>query len=200
MRDVAARAGVSQPFLSDLENGRAMPSITTLYRLADTFGLTPQHLLPMAGEDVVVSRSGADRGDPDSHDSPVDPDSAVSPGNPVDLVDPVEEAPGVTAVPLVPPAPGRLIEAKRYTLEADLPAGAWYEHEGEEMVFVLEGTMRVEFGNGVEEPLEAGDALWHSGLLPHRWRTAADAPAKVLLVKGRRPAAGPEVERDHGRS
>ena len=167
MRDVAARAGVSQPFLSDLENGRAMPSITTLYRLAETFGLTPQHLLPMAGDDVVVSRASAD--------------GASS-----------------ADVPLVPPAPGRLIEAKRYTLEADLPASGWYEHEGEELVYVLEGTVRVEFGNGSEEPLEAGDTLWHSGLLPHRWRTTDDTPAKVLLVTGRRPPALPDVERDHG--
>lgn len=174
MRDVAARAGVSQPFLSDLENGRAMPSITTLYRLADTFGLTPQHLLPTSpGDDVFVARAGNEP------------------------LSPVDDAPGVAMAHLVSRAPGRVIEARRYTLAAGLPADGWYEHEGEDLVFVLDGSVWIEFGNGSEEPLGAGDTMWHSGRVPHRWRTGPDAAAELLLVKGRAPAAGPEDERDH---
>jgi HTH-type transcriptional repressor of puuD len=38
MRELAARAGMSQPFLSNLENARAMPSVSTLYRLANALG------------------------------------------------------------------------------------------------------------------------------------------------------------------
>ena len=37
MRALAAEAGVSQPFLSKLENGRLLPSLSTLYALAAAF-------------------------------------------------------------------------------------------------------------------------------------------------------------------
>jgi transcriptional regulator with XRE-family HTH domain len=164
MRDVAGKAGVSQPFLSDLENGRAMPSITTLYRLADTFDLAPQDLLPsLQGDDVVVVRAGAE-------------------------TRPVDDAPGVAMSLLVAGGHGRLLEVRRYQLAPDLPVGEWYEHEGEDLLFLVRGALRIEFGTGFEERLGAGDALWHSGLVPHRWRSEPGRAAELLLVKGRPPA------------
>ena len=171
MRDVAGKAGVSQPFLSDLENGRAMPSITTLYRLADTFDLTPQDLLPsLQGDDVVVVRAGAE-------------------------TRPVDGSPGVAMSLLVPGGPGRLLEVRRYQLAPDLPVGDWYEHEGEDLLFLVRGALRVEFNTGLEQRLGAGDALWLSGLVPHRWRSEPGRPAELLLVKGR-PPVPPRTE-DH---
>jgi transcriptional regulator with XRE-family HTH domain len=163
MRDVAGKAGVSQPFLSDLENGRAMPSITTLYRLADTFDLTPQDLLPaLQGDDVVVVRAGSE-------------------------TRPVDGSPGVAMSLLVAGGPGRLMEVRRYQLASDLPVGDWYEHEGEDLLFLVRGALRIEFDTGLEERLGAGDALWHSGLIPHRWRSEPGRSAELLLVKGRPP-------------
>jgi DNA-binding XRE family transcriptional regulator len=167
MRDVAAKAGVSQPFLSDLENGRAMPSITTLYRLADTFALAPQDLLPsMLGEDIVVVRAG---GEPS----------------------PVDGAPGVAMSLLVAGGLRRLLEVRRYRLAPDLSPGGWYEHEGEDLLFLVDGAMRIEFDTGLEERLGVGDAMWHSGLVPHRWRSEPGRGAEVLLVKGRPPVTPP---------
>lgn len=171
MRDVAAKAAVSQPFLSDLENGRAMPSLATLYRLADTFDLTPQDLLPSPlGTDIVVVRA-------DTEPARVD-------------------TPGVGMSLLVPGGPGRLIEVRRYVLSPSRPVGDWHEHEGEDLIFMLDGALRVEFDTGFEERLATGDTLWHSGLVPHRWRSEPDSRADLLLVKGRPPVSVPHDDHD----
>lgn len=168
MRDVAAKAGVSQPFLSDLENGRAMPSITTLYRLADTFGLAPQDLLPsLLRDEVVLARA-------DAEPSPLDYD------------------PGVAMALLVAGGHGRMLEVRRYRLAPDLPVGDWYEHEGEDLILVLDGALWVEFDTGFEKRLTVGDTIWLSGLRPHRWRTEAESGAELLLIKARSPTAGPD--------
>jgi transcriptional regulator with XRE-family HTH domain len=46
MRELARRAGVSQPFITKLERGDMLPSIATLYDLAHALGVSPSHLLP----------------------------------------------------------------------------------------------------------------------------------------------------------
>ncbi|MEI7548498.1 MAG: helix-turn-helix transcriptional regulator, partial [Actinomycetota bacterium] len=38
MVELADRAGLSQPFLSQIENGRARPSMQSLYRIATALG------------------------------------------------------------------------------------------------------------------------------------------------------------------
>lgn len=48
MRDLAAEAGVSQPFVSKLENGQQLPSVPTVYALAAALGTTPGALLAPA--------------------------------------------------------------------------------------------------------------------------------------------------------
>jgi transcriptional regulator with XRE-family HTH domain len=165
MRDAAAKAGLSQPFLSDLENGRATPSIATLYRLSESFGVAPQDLLPPTPADVVVVRAGSEL-----------------------ALNPVDDTPGGALSRVVAGAPGRLIEARRYSLSPGQPVGDWFEHEGEELLFVVDGVVWVELGGGREERLATGDTLWHSGLVPHRWRADGAVGAELLLVTARAPS------------
>jgi transcriptional regulator with XRE-family HTH domain len=63
MRELAALADVSQPFLSKVENGLSHPSIATLYRLADALQVPAQDLLPAVDGDVDVQRSQIRRPD-----------------------------------------------------------------------------------------------------------------------------------------
>ena len=59
MRDLARRAGMSQPFLSNIENARATPSIATLYRLGGALGVSPQDFLPARpDEGLTLVRRG----------------------------------------------------------------------------------------------------------------------------------------------
>jgi transcriptional regulator with XRE-family HTH domain len=175
MRDVAAKAGMSQPFLSDLENGRATPSIATLYRLSDTLGVAPQDLLPPMPADAVVVRAGEGL-----------------------TVNPVDDTPGGAVSRLVAGGPGRLVEARRYSLAPGQPIGDWFEHEGEDLLFVLEGVLWVQLGGEREgrevreERLAAGDTLWHESLVPHRWRADDRVGAELLLVNARVLGAVPD--------
>jgi transcriptional regulator with XRE-family HTH domain len=48
--DLASTADLSQPFLSQVENGRARPSLLSLRRIADALGTTPQALFEASAE------------------------------------------------------------------------------------------------------------------------------------------------------
>ncbi|GAA3086435.1 helix-turn-helix domain-containing protein [Streptomyces rectiviolaceus] len=66
LADVAARAGVSAPFLSQVENGRSRPSMGSLQRIADALDTTAVQLLasaePPRPVDVVRGGSGGEGG------------------------------------------------------------------------------------------------------------------------------------------
>jgi transcriptional regulator with XRE-family HTH domain len=57
----------------------------------------------------------------------------------------------------------------------------FFTHEGEEMMFVLDGTMK--FSCGEEEYIvEAGTCLYFDASVPHRGQSASDKEAKVLVI------------------
>src|ERR1700709_1173392 len=59
MTELARGAGVTQPFISQVESGKITPSISTLYRLPRGLGIAPSALLPAPAFDgVTVVRAG----------------------------------------------------------------------------------------------------------------------------------------------
>src|SRR6185312_15699942 len=60
---VAAAAGLSQPFLSQLELGRSRPSMRSLYRIAAALDTTQQALLGLAEPAVTVPLAAGGGGD-----------------------------------------------------------------------------------------------------------------------------------------
>jgi quercetin dioxygenase-like cupin family protein len=55
-------------------------------------------------------------------------------------------------------------------------------HAGEELVYLLAGTIVVELQGRAGVELEAGDAVWYRATVPHRWRRTGDADARILVV------------------
>jgi quercetin dioxygenase-like cupin family protein/lambda repressor-like predicted transcriptional regulator len=163
MRALAARAGMSQPFLSNLENARAMPSVATLYRIAAALGVSPRDFLPQAATTALLVRAG---------EGPVTR---------------VGDEPSSATARLVAGAPGRMIEARTYEVPPGAGLGGWFEHDGEDLVVVLEGELVVELGDGRRYELCAGDVLWYVASIPHRWLAAGDATTRVLLAGARTP-------------
>jgi transcriptional regulator with XRE-family HTH domain len=163
-RELAQRAGMSQPFLSNIENGRSTPSVTTLYKLASALGVSASELLP-AGTDegVVVVRAGE--------------------GVPTGM----DETPGVAQSVLLVGAPGRLLEARWCVIRPGQPVGDWFEHAGEDFLHVISGVLRVELGTGRVERVGAGDSLWLEGDIPHRWEVGPTVGATLLLVTAHVP-------------
>jgi len=54
-------------------------------------------------------------------------------------------------------------------------------HEGEEFIYVLEGTLALEYGMD-KETLNTGDSVYYDSIVPHRVFSADNKPVKILAV------------------
>jgi quercetin dioxygenase-like cupin family protein len=81
-----------------------------------------------------------------------------------------------------------MLEAYHYVLTPDDDRQEWFEHPGEDLVYVVRGSVAVLFGDGREHVLAAGDSLHHGGAVPHRWALRGEEPAEVLLSVAVPPA------------
>lgn len=159
MRDVAARAGISQPFLSQIERGLSMPSMVTVYRLAEALGVRPGDLLPSsAGARVTVVRRGEGRLLPVA-DRPDAAHGRILIGE------------GVGGLQIV-----------EYRIERDQYVGDWRSRTGDVTLFVIAGELDVDVEGSGTYRLEAGDLLAHPAPLRHRWLLVEGAPADALLI------------------
>ena len=121
MRALAARCGLSQPFLSAVERGLSMPSIVTLYRIAEALGVAPSTLLPDDSHgDVQVIRAGEGR-----------------------LV-PSSERTGSAVGRLVLSDEDQGLEVYEYVTPASADLDVWYAHDGRKVLHLIEGRLRVE--------------------------------------------------------
>ncbi|WP_299537715.1 helix-turn-helix domain-containing protein [uncultured Streptomyces sp.] len=140
---VAARSGLSVPFLSQIENERARPSSRSLDRVADALETTTARLREAADSARAVDVVRAGTGD------------------------------GVRRV-----VQGRhQLSALEFSGEPDL--GQEFQHRNDELMYVVAGAVDVE-AEGQAYRLGAGDTLFLSGGVRHRWR--ATVPATRLLV------------------
>jgi quercetin dioxygenase-like cupin family protein len=74
------------------------------------------------------------------------------------------------------------VEAFEFTADPGEWLGEHIEHGGSDFIYVTSGTLRVDLGaKGVHE-LGPGDALCHSGRVPHRWSVGSDEPVKFVCV------------------
>jgi transcriptional regulator with XRE-family HTH domain len=173
--DVASQAGLSHPFLSQLERGLARPSMRSLSAIAATLGTTAQALMTEAepaGTVNVVSQ--AERGD--------------STG-PVSVVRAGDHAAGPVG------SSGATVRALVHGERAMLPvefAGApadfdeYYQHAGEEFVYVVRGQVEIDI-EGRLYLAAAGDSVYYAGGLRQRWRSASDEHVQVVVVQQNHP-------------
>ena len=159
MRTLATRCGVSQPFLSEVERGMSMPSIATLYRIADALGIGPSKLLPASGPgDVHVVRSDEGRRVPSSERE----NSAIG-----RLIHADDE---------------QGLEVYEYITDRSEDLDVWFEHPGNKVLYVVAGRMSIEFDRRPTVSLGAGDCLVHPGDVAHRWAVDGDELLRLFLV------------------
>lgn len=161
---MSARSGLSHPFLSQVENGRARPSFASLDSIARALGMTQFELFGrIAGkQDHLVDHP---TGSPDrARDSAtagafLDGEARVFSGDFASFT-PIE-------------------------VLADNPEFAeYFSHDEEEFCYLLEGEVLNDL-DGVIYPMSTGDAIHIPGGTPHRWRSANGKPFRLLFVKGR---------------
>jgi transcriptional regulator with XRE-family HTH domain len=157
LAQVAAQAGLSQPFLSQLELGRTRPSMRSLFRIATALGTTQQALLGRAA------------GPP--------PGEAVRAGD-ASLLD--VEAGGARLL-LHDPGSADVTEFVGMPQEF----GEFFRHERQELLYVARGVVEVELredGTSRLSTLQARDSITYAGRVEHRFRQAGPEVCVVLLV------------------
>ncbi|MGN0099492.1 XRE family transcriptional regulator [Dietzia sp. CH92] len=167
--EVAGQAGISQPFLSQIERGKAAPSMSTLEGLAHALGTTQAHLLE------AVS-------------GPADP--ATGPGEPGRGVDIRRASEGAVLTRaegtvgghtrLLPGGPNgtQFLEF----VETNHVPGRFFEHPGEEWLYVTRGTILLEVGETTSR-LDVGDVARYDGTHPHRWYVPEGEQACLIVAR-----------------
>ena len=159
-RKLAAAADVSQPFLSQLEAGHTSVAIATLYRLAAALNVKPSDLLPEPPADtrVEVLRSAE-----------------------LNQM-PVSELPNATTARTAYRGGRRITELGDFRIEPGPDVDEWFESADETVIYVIEGSLNVDFEDRPRVTLHAGDVMFHSAWVRTRWRLASESPARVVLV------------------
>ena len=161
LKDLESRGGISATHVSEIERGKASPTVGALGRIALALGVRPALLVPGSGlPDMQVVRAAEREA------------TSLKRGT-------------LHVAPLTGPTHGARLGAHRMTLAVSDEDALTHRHEGEECVTVLAGSVEISIG---EESwvLQAGDALHASHLFPHRIRCAGAAVSQ-LLVSSTRP-------------
>lgn len=159
MREAALRAGISQPFLSQIERGQSMPSMITIYRLAEALDVTPGDLLPIS-TDAQVRIIRRDEG----------------------KLIPVSDRPNAALGRVLLLSPDNSIQITEYRIERDQYTGEWFETPGVLTLYMISGELDIVVEGAGTYRVEAGDLITHPSPLRHRWLLVDNKPADALLI------------------
>jgi len=159
IRDLAKLINVSPSFLSQVENGKTIPSLVTLKRLADALNTTIGRLV---GEDEKLN----------------DHNPIVKKSNRIKLKNIGQRL----EVELLSPQDANN-EMQSYMIYFDRngDTGMFGSHEGQESGFILKGVLELYYNNK-KYVLREGDAFYIDSNIPHHLKNIDDGKSRVLIV------------------
>jgi len=194
LRELADRLGVSPSLISQVETGRAKPSVSTLYAIASELNVSLDDLLfndpdrPTRGRPASVARPDAPIAQPGGGGPPIQrADSRKA----------IRLASGVVWERLTT-ASNPTIDFLAVTYEvggASSPEHEFQRHGGQEWGYILSGTLGVTVGFD-DYVLRSGDAITLDSTVPHRMYNLGNEPVHgIWFVLGRRSVEmdGPRV-------
>jgi transcriptional regulator with XRE-family HTH domain len=151
---LAALAELSHPFLSQLERGRARPSMVSLEKIARALGSSQLELIAAAEDessDLVRAAEGTrgHYGDGEAR-----------------LL--VHGTRGFVPMEFC---------------GSNTEWGDSFEHDEDEFVHVISGAIEVDLGEQGVSVLREGDSLYYRGGTPHRWRAVRPGGYRLFVVK-----------------
>ncbi|CAN5212439.1 XRE family transcriptional regulator [soil metagenome] len=150
---LAALAELSHPFLSQLERGRARPSMVSLEKIARALGSSQLELL--AGGDDTTALVRAAEGTRGHY------------------------AEGEARMLVQGTRSFHPMEFRGSNTEV----GDYFVHDEDEFVHVVEGTVEIDLGDQGATVLVEGDSLYYVGGTPHRWRALEPGGYRLFVVK-----------------
>ncbi|MFZ0666457.1 MAG: XRE family transcriptional regulator [Acidimicrobiales bacterium] len=165
--EVASLTGLSKAHLSRLESADRQPSIAALLTFAKAMSVSVGWLL---GED--------------ESDLPI----AIHLGD-----DPRRDVAGLQVSPMSGYSGSSMLEALRMTIAVDRVPGPPASHRGEEWLYVVKGTLRLEY-DGAEHRLPKGASVHFDAERPHRLG-AIGQTTEVLIVVADASRSLPAIHR-----
>ncbi|MBL0713499.1 MAG: helix-turn-helix transcriptional regulator [Desulfosarcina sp.] len=157
---MAAKAGLTKGYLSKVENSKKSPPVSTLIVIAKALGVT---LSQIFGEENTTVRC-----------------SVVKKAE-RQFMAKTGVGFGYSYETLAHKYPDKKMEPSILTIPADSKKSLVFQHDGEEMVLVIEGTMR--FFHGEDEYLlEPGDCVYYDSSVPHYALPADNRDVKCVDV------------------
>jgi transcriptional regulator with XRE-family HTH domain/mannose-6-phosphate isomerase-like protein (cupin superfamily) len=197
VRELARRVGVSASLISQVELGKASPSVGTLYAIVNQLGLSLDELLldqPSASRRVDPAPA------PDAGRQPAAPEpeaEAEDGSHPGAAVDPVVRRGGGQAIQLASGVRWERLTPRtpqdvdflyvRYEVGgASCPEDSLMRHSGNEYGHVTQGRLGVTIAFDTYE-LGPGDSISFESTMPHRLFNMGDRPVEAIwFVVGRR--------------
>jgi transcriptional regulator with XRE-family HTH domain len=163
--ELAEQTGLTKGYLSRIENSENPPPISTLGKIATALGVDITDLFPKYEE---------------SHQNQ---ELTISRNNKGTLINGRGTMYGYYYENLALEKKGKNMEPFIVTVGFDHPVNIQTDfcHQGEEFLYVLEGTMEF-FFKGKSYILEQGDSVYFDADIPHSGKSIGEQKAKLLIV------------------
>ena len=170
---LATATGLTKSYLSKIQNSRKLPPIATLSRIAQALGTGIGSFFG----DILEAREGA---------------SVVRKEERLPVVR-GGTAFGYDYVSLAHKRLSKRMEPFVFTFPSKIDRHVFFDHGGEEFVFILAGTVIFQVGDE-RWTLEEGDSIYFDAAIPHRgWSVGRDAKALVVVHAPERAPAQPRT-------
>ena len=159
LKDLEERGGISATHVSEIERGKASPTVGALGRIALALGMRPATLLdPLVLPEISAMRADEREGRQMQWGS-------------------------ARLAPVTDPVRGAELSAQILTLPVGRAPALMHSHEGEEWATVLSGVAEIRVD---DQPfvLREGESLHFRSHRPHAYSNPASAPA-ILLIASR---------------
>ena len=160
LQELADKTGFSKGYLSKVEKSGKAPPVATLSVIARELGVTVSIIL---GEETM-------------NDS-----ICLVRENERMLMAKTGEEFGYAYEALANPYPNKHMEPFILSYPSGDALKHTFQHDGEEMLFVLQGQMRFKYGNR-EFVLDKGDCIYFDSRVAHTGEPIGDEPMKTLIV------------------
>jgi transcriptional regulator with XRE-family HTH domain len=163
LREVAERVGVTESFVSKVENNRVRPSLATLHKMVTVLQTNIGVLFADSendSEQIMLIRQGK---------------------RPVIRVLGAAQRQGIRLERLIPARSDNLLQANIHVVPSGEGTDELISHSGQEFGFVLEGDVDLIVA-GERYELSQGDAFVFESALPHGYRNRSRRVARIIWV------------------
>jgi len=160
LQKVAERTGFTKSYLSMVESGKKSPPIATLSKIAKALNVDIAAFFEEKRPEDQITLVPKGEGKP-----------VVRDGNIF----------GYRYESIAPTKRHKKMEPFIVTHIFQTKKLGWFDHEGEELFYILEGKIRFLYGDK-EYLLKEGDCLYFDSSIPHRGEGVGKKAAKVLVV------------------